>query len=242
MAAPAPPPAPSELGYPRALVAVDLVVLTVIDADLKLLLIQRGLPPFEGRWALPGGFVRVGPDGRDQGEDLDEAAARELEEETGLPRASMYLEQLGAFGRAGRDPRARVISIAYYALVRPTLAAVVKAGGDAALAGWRSLAELDATELAFDHGAILEACLRRVRAEIDGSSLAFQLVPETFTIPELRAVHEVVQGTTYDPGNFRRRVKRMLTDGILEEAPGRRITSAKPARVYRFSGRPGRYS
>ena len=115
--------------YPRPAVAVDLVVLTLVDAVLHVLLVRRGEAPFKGRWALPGGFVRVGED--DPGEDLGAAAARELEEETGLPAKSMYLEQLTAFGAARRDPRMRVITIAYFALVRPDLVPFVKAGGDA---------------------------------------------------------------------------------------------------------------
>ena len=223
--------------YPRAAVAVDLVVFTILDADLKVLLIRRGEPPFEGAWALPGGFVRVGPSHRDQGEGLDDAAARELNEETGLPKGSVYLEQLYTFGKADRDPRARVISIAYYALVRPTLAPLVRAGGDAKHAGWCSIPEAKTRALAFDHLEILERALERIRGKIDYSDIAFQLVPDTFSIPELRAVHEVIKGTSYDPGNFRRRFKRMLTDGIIATAPGKRITGTKPAKVYRFFGR-----
>src|SRR5687767_7631832 len=101
--------------YPRPAVTVDIVIFTIVDADLKVLLVRRNEHPFKGRWALPGGFVRVGDAREDQGEDLDEAAARELAEETGLPRGSAYLEQLGAFGKANRDPRMRVISVAYFA-------------------------------------------------------------------------------------------------------------------------------
>lgn len=220
--------------YPRAAVAVDLVVFTIIDADLKVLLIRRGEPPFLGAWALPGGFVRVGPSHKDQGEDLDAAAERELNEETGLPKGSVYLEQLYTFGKSDRDPRARVISIAYYALVRPTLAPLVRAGGDAKDAGWCSIQEAKKRSLAFDHASILSQALGRIRGKIDYSNIAFELVPETFSIPELRAVHEVIKGTSYDPGNFRRRFKRMLTDGIIAPAPGKRITGTKPAKVYRF--------
>lgn len=220
--------------YPRPAVAVDLVIFTIIDADLKVLLVRRGEEPFEGQWALPGGFVRVGED--DQGEDLDEAALRELAEETGLQQGSVFLEQLYTFGKSGRDPRLRVITVAYYALVRPTLAPLVQAGGDAAGVRWVSVTELDPEDLAFDHTDILQTAIERVRGKIDYTNIAFQLVPETFTIPELRAVHEVIKGTTYDPGNFRRRFKRMVTDGIIEEAPGKRITSTKPAKVYRFCG------
>jgi 8-oxo-dGTP diphosphatase len=220
--------------FPRPAVAVDLVILTIVDADLKVLLIQRRQPPFQGKLALPGGFVRVGDAFADQGEDLDAAAQRELHEETGLPAGSVYLEQLYTFGKAGRDPRMRVISVAHYALVRPDLAAFVEAGGDAANAQWTSVAQLDQVDLAFDHRAIIDTALGRIRGKLGYSDIAFELVPKTFTIAELRSVYEVIDGAPYDPGNFRRRFLRMVEDGILEQAPGKRVTGARPARVFRF--------
>lgn len=220
--------------YPRPAVTVDIVVLTIVDADLKVLLVQRNEHPFKGKWALPGGFVRVGDAQRDQGEDLEEAAARELAEETGLPRGTAYLAQLGAFGKSNRDPRMRVISVAYFALVRPTLVPLIAAGGDASAAKWWSVADARGAALAFDHAEILAAALSRARDQVGRSDIAFQLVPETFTIPELRAVHEAVTGEPQDAGNFRKRFHRMEDDGLIEPAPGKRITSSKPARVYRF--------
>ncbi len=220
--------------YPRPFVTVDIVVFTILDADLKILLIRRKIPPFEGRWALPGGFVRVGRAPDDPGEDLDDAALRELSEETGLAPGTAYLEQLHTFGQAGRDPRGRVITVAHYALIRPDLAPLVRAGGDASEAGWRSLSEISSGMLAFDHADILAAALARVRDRIDESPIAFELVPPTFSIPELRAVYEVIKGAPYDPGNFRRRFQRMVDDGLIEQAPGKRITGTKPALVYRF--------
>ena len=192
-------------------------------------------PPFQDEWALPGGFVHVGPSPLEQGEDLDEAAARELAEETGLRPGAVYLEQLYTFGRAGRDPRTRVITVAYYALVRPDLAPFVQAGGDAAAATWHSLQDLARLPLAFDHATILQTALERVRGKIDYTGIAFELVPETFTIPELRAVYEVIKGVPYDPGNFRRRFQRLAADGVIEPAPGKRITASKPAKVFRFN-------
>lgn len=222
--------------FPRPSVAVDLVVLTVDDCDLKLLTVQRNEHPFKGRWALPGGFVRVGPSRVAQGEGVDEAARRELHEETGLPEGAIYLAQLHTFGAPGRDPRMRVISVAYYALVRPTLAPLVRPGGDVHKVRWQSLS--DPTDLAFDHDAIVACALARVREEIDRSHLAFELVPDTFTVQQLRAVHEVVKGTALDPGNFRKRFLRMLDDGVLEHARGKRLTSSKPAQVYRFRSPP----
>ncbi|MCB9673898.1 MAG: NUDIX hydrolase [Alphaproteobacteria bacterium] len=220
--------------FPKPSVTVDLVVCTVIDADLKILLIQRGEPPFAGAWALPGGFVRVGDTFDDQGESLEEAARRELVEETGLKLDRAWLEQVGAFGQPHRDPRMRIISVAYTALVRPTLAPLVGAGSDAADARWFSSTALPT--LAFDHDAIVRAAHAHLQARIDTSAIAFELVPETFTVAELRGVYRAILGADQDPGNFRRRFRRLQTDGLIEEAPGQRPTSTKPAKVYRFSG------
>ena len=222
--------------WPRPSVTVDLAVFTVRDADLKVLLVRRKELPYAGLWALPGGFVRVGPSRSDQGEDLDAAAHRELEEETGLRRGTVFLEQLRAFGAPGRDPRMRVISVAYAALVAPEQAMVVVGGSDAAEARFFSVGqELDASALAFDHEQVLSCAVQWIRRRLNDSAVACALVPETFTVAELRAVHEAVQGATHDPGNFRRRFKRMVTDGLIVQAPGRRHTGTKPARVYRFA-------
>jgi 8-oxo-dGTP diphosphatase len=225
--------------YPRPAVTVDIVVFTIVDADLRVLLVRRGEHPHKGRWALPGGFVRVGSSQKEQGEDLDEAAARELAEETGLPRGAAYLEQLRAFGKSGRDPRMRVISIGYFALVRPTLVPLVRAGGDVDATRWFRVESVmkgsaEVGPLAFDHKDILDCALTRARAELETTGVAFELVPETFTIPELRAVHEAVRGEPLDAGNFRKRFHRMLEDGFIQQAPGKRVTASKPAKVYRF--------
>jgi 8-oxo-dGTP diphosphatase len=231
--------------FPAPAVTVDLAVFTVLDTDLKVLLVRRGEHPYKDCWALPGGFVRVGDGYEDQGEDLEAAAMRELAEETGLPAGTIFLEQLYTFGRAYRDPRMRVVTVAHYALVRPDLVPLVRAGSDAADVRWYSVAsELGLgggrarkpPELAFDHRDILETALARLRGKIDYAPIAFELVPATFTVAELRSVHEAIKGASYDPGNFRRRFLRMLTDGVLEQAPGKRATARKPAAVYRFSG------
>jgi 8-oxo-dGTP diphosphatase len=235
--------------FARPSVTVDLVILTVKDRDLKILLVKRGEHPYKDRWALPGGFVRVSDDKKDQGEDLDAAALRELEEETGLAEETcgqFFLEQVRTFGRPGRDPRMRVISVAYYALVRATLVPLIRAGGDASHTRWVSVADLapggtpaangaNAEALAFDHGEILEATLDRARADLDRTSIAFELVDETFTIQELRAVHEAIRGVPLDPGNFRKKFLRMIEDGLIEPARGKRATASKPASVYRFA-------
>lgn len=230
--------------YPRPSVTTDIVIFTVLDADLKVLLIQRAGHPFRGKWAIPGGFLDVGQAvGEDQGEDLEAGALRELEEETCLDVAShgIHLEQLRTFGTAGRDPRTRVITVAYFALVPPHLAPFVKARDDAKDAKWLSVThEVDWENLAFDHKKILTCAVERVRGKIDYSPVAFSLLPETFTVTELRAVHEAIKGVTYNSGNFRRRFKRMQTDGIIEEAPGKRHTGTRPAKVFRFVRDPNR--
>jgi 8-oxo-dGTP diphosphatase len=250
--------------FPRPSVTVDLVVFTVLDRLLHVLLVRRGEHPFKGRWALPGGFVRVNDDRTDQGEDLDAAAHRELLEETGLSHTAsgnVFLDQVRTFGRPGRDPRMRVISVAYYALVRPTLVPLIRAGGDVSHAKWFDVGELalpgtagagggagarprraagktaeGGPELAFDHDEILAAALDRMRADLDRTGIAFELVAETFTIQELRAVHEAIRGEPLDPGNFRKRFLRLIEDGVIEAARGKRPTVSKPASVYRFVG------
>lgn len=189
--------------FPRPSVTVDIVALSIINAELRVLLVRRGEHPFKGAWALPGGFVRVGDGHRDQGEDLDAAAARELQEETNLTPADVLLEQVAAFGRAGRDPRLRVISVAFCALIRPDLVPLVRAGGDATQADWFPVTELAPQKLAFDHGAIIERSIEHVAARLDASNIAASLVPATFTIQELRHVHTLLRGKPQDPGNFR---------------------------------------
>ena len=220
--------------YPRPSVTVDLVVFTILDAQLRVLLVKRKEHPFKGAWALPGGFVRVEESVQSQGEDLVAAAHRELNEETGLSADRVFLEQLYTFGKAGRDPRMRIISVVYYALVRPDLAPIVRAGGDVSDAQWFVIDTLKKTALAFDHREMVQVALERIRGKLDYSNLAFDLVPLTFTIPELRTVFSIVLDKAQDPGNFRRRFNRMLEDGLIEKAPGKRITTSKPATVYRF--------
>jgi 8-oxo-dGTP diphosphatase len=230
--------------YARPSVAVDLVIFAVVDTDLKVLLIERGGHPFKGKPSLPGGFVDVGKaDQHDQGEDVYEAAFRELGEETGLTedllrRHKVHLEQLYTFGNAYRDPRTRTIAVAYFALIPPELVPLVVAGDDAASANWYSVEkEVVWTELAFDHPRVLAVGVSRLRGKIDYEPIAFNLVPKTFTTSELREVYEAVKGTQYDAANFRRRFKRMLEDGTIIEAPGKRASGDKggrPAKVYSF--------
>ncbi|SRR6266542_1301538 len=178
--------------------ATDLVILTVREGALQVLLIRRGIAPYKGRWALPGGFVR--PE-----EDLEQTARRELAEETGLSSDRIHLEQVATYGAPNRDPRGRVVSVAYLALV-PDLPAPV-AGTDAASASWVGVADV-AGRLAFDHHRILSDGVERARAKLEYSPLATAFCPPEFTISELRGVYEAVWGTPLDPRNFHRKVTK----------------------------------
>lgn len=208
--------------FPQA-VAVDLVVFTLIENRLHVLLVTRGVEPFAGRPALPGGFV--GPD-----ENLDSAAARELAEETGLVRLRTHLEQLRSYGAVRRDPRTRVFSVAYLVLA-PGLPDPAP-GSDAADARWTPIEEALTLRLAFDHGRILADGLERARAKLEYTSLATAFCPAEFTVAELRGVYEAVWGRPLDPRNFHRKVTG--TPGLLVECGQvRREGPGRPATLYR---------
>lgn len=206
-------------------VAADLVILTVRDGSLQVLLIRRGIAPYRGRWALPGGFVRPK-------EDLAETARRELAEETGLNSERIHLEQIATYGKPGRDPRGRVISVAYLALV-PDLPTPV-AGTDAASASWVTVAEVldDPERLAFDHHRILTDAVERARAKLEYSPLAAAFCPDEFTVSELRGVYEAVWGVQLDPRNFHRKATK--TDGFVVPV-GATTTrdGGRPAQLFR---------
>jgi 8-oxo-dGTP diphosphatase len=223
--------------HPRPSVTVDMVIFTVDRGELRVLLIARQSAPFKGAWALPGGFVDVG-DG-EPGESLLDAAFRELDEETNLGRGDVYLEQLYTFGDPGRDPRGRVISVAYYALVSSHLLPKVKAGDDAAEARWFGAEEALERPLAFDHREILAMALERLRGKIDyAPQVAVGLVPDEFTQAELRRVYEVVKGVKYDRGNFSKRFRRLIADGAIREVGGSRLPpgAGRPAKLYALVG------
>lgn len=205
--------------YPRPSVTVDVIIFTLRDGDLQVLLIKRKHPPFEGMWAIPGGFVGID-------ESLQEAALRELEEETGV--RDVYLEQLYTFGDPDRDPRGHVITVAYFALV-PAHAVRPRAGDDAAVARWWSVYDLP--PLAFDHADILAYALQRLRYKLEYTAVGFELLPETFTLSELQAAYEVVLGETLDKRNFRRRI---LSARVIEETGEHRTGEGRPAKLYRF--------
>jgi 8-oxo-dGTP diphosphatase len=205
--------------YPHPAVTVDVVIFTIVDDDFKVLLIERGIEPYQGMWALPGGFVSID-------ESLRRAAWRELKEETGVHAA--FLEQLGAFGHPDRDPRERVITVAYYALI-PFDRLEPKAATDARKAELFSMNELP--ELAFDHAKILRRAHEKVQAKIDEPIVALQLVPESFTLSELQRVHEHILGTSLDKRNFRKKI--LALDLLTPTGEERRDGPHRPAKLYR---------
>ena len=194
-----PPYNPDE--FDRVAVTVDVVVFTIRNDELHVLLVERGQEPFLGAWALPGGFVR--PD-----EDLMAAAFRELREETNVSVGGSYMEQLGSYGAPGRDPRMRVITVAYWAacaeLEQP------RGGGDAAYSDLVPLAKIErgSIRLAFDHDRILADAVERLRSKLEYTALATKFCRPRFTISELRRVYETIWGSRLDPGNFQRKIRQ----------------------------------
>jgi 8-oxo-dGTP diphosphatase len=204
----------------NARVTVDIVIFSIRGRELHVLLVRRGVPPFEGEYAIPGGFLR-----RD--EPLEEAARRELHEETGV--RDVYLEQLFSFGDPDRDPRGRVVTVAYYALVsseRMELAA----GADAAEAEWVPMKTLP--RLAFDHGRIVTYALERLRNKLEYTTVGFQLLPQKFTLTELQDVYEAILDKKLDKRNFRRKI---LLLRILKPLREKRVTGRKPAQLFQFA-------
>lgn len=257
--------------YPLPAVTVDMAIFTItMTNEFSVLLIRRREDPFQGSLALPGGFVEVGAgyNGQeDQGESVEAAAARELHEETGLrvDRDRVLLEQLYTFGGPGRDPRGRVISVAYFALVGMDVAARVRAGDDAASADWfplwappqddtaikrprgyvrpeQTLADvLGNLYLAFDHTRILTMAVERIRGKIDyDPRIARALLPAQFTLSEFRRVHEIVKGASYDRSNFAKRFQRMVEDRRIVELPksGRLRSQGRPPKMFKFPETP----
>src|SRR5437763_5566075 len=207
--------------YERPSVTVDVVMMSLRQQDLQVLLIKRRSWPFEGCWAIPGGFVKVD-------ESLETAAKRELQEETTLE--NVYLEQLYTFGDPGRDPRTRVITVVYFALL-DSARLQVKAASDAADVEWFSVYNLP--PLSFDHAKILEYTLNRLRGKLDYTTIAFNLLPEQFTLRELQRVYEIILHRKLDKRNFR---KKILSTGILEDTGAKKMEGThRPARLYRFN-------
>ena len=206
-------------------VTVDIVIFSIRNRELHVLLVRRGVPPFQGEYAIPGGFLR-------SDESLEEAAKRELHEETSV--RDVYLEQLYSFGDPARDPRGRVVTVAYYALASSDHLEL-EAGADAAVAEWVAMRNVPA--LAFDHGKIVAYALGRLRNKLEYTTVGFQLLPKKFTLAELQAVYEAILGKRVDKRNFRR---KMALLGILKPLNEWRETGRKPAQLFRFAA--GRFA
>lgn len=206
-------------------VTVDLAILTIRDGELNVLLVERGNEPYRGRQALPGGYLRPG-------ETLERAAWRELKEETNLDAARLHLEQLRAYSEPDRDPRGRVITVAFLALGADL--PIPMAGTDATDAVWVPVSSIltEPDSLAFDHLAILHDALERARSQLEYTTVATAFCPEPFTVSDLRRVYETVWGLKLDPSNFRRKVTR--ADRFLEATGERRFAEpGRPATLYR---------
>jgi 8-oxo-dGTP diphosphatase len=199
-------------------VTVDIVIFTIQSGELRVLLVKRAAPPFQGQFAIPGGFVH-------EGESLEQAAIRELREETGV--AEIYLEQLYSFGDPKRDPRGRVITVAYFALIAADYP--LEAGTDAAEADWWPFDRLP--PLAFDHGKILHYALERLRNKLEYTTVGFQLLPEKFTMTELQEVYETILGKKLDKRNFRRKLALLK---ILKPLSEYRRGGQRPAQLHKF--------
>ena len=209
--------------YARAALTTDCVVFGLDDEELKVLLIQRDLEPFEGQWALPGGFVRVG-------ESLDDCARRELEEETGLKK--VYLEQLYSFGEPDRDPREHVVTVSYYALVN-LIDHKPQAATDARNAAWFAFDDLP--KLAFDHDTILKVARERLRGKVRYQPIGFELLPQKFTLTQLQRLYEKVLEQPLDKRNFRKKVQKL--DILKETNEIEQDVARRAARLYRFDRR-----
>ncbi len=202
--------------FPRPSVTVDMVIFGVRESRLAILLVEREATPFPGYWTLPGGFVQID-------ESLEEAAQRILRKETGIEAA--YLEQLYTYGKPDRDPRGRVITVAYFALV----AADTVSSTPESRAKWHYANELPT--LGFDHNEIVEYGLRRLRYKLEYSAVGFELLPTEFTLTELQTTYEIILGVQLDKRNFRRKI---LEAKIIEETHNTRFGEGRPARLYRY--------
>lgn len=206
--------------YPRPALTTDCIIFGFDSKLLKVLLIERGIAPFKGKWALPGGFVQ-------HGESTDAGAKRELQEETGLD--DIFMEQLYTFSQPNRDPRGWVVSVAYYALVNLN-EQLVAAGDDARNARWFSIDKIP--QLAFDHAKILHVALQRLRNKIQYQPVGFELLPKKFTLTQLQTLYEAILNTKLDKRNFRRKILKTKLLIALNEK--QKNVAHKPARYYMF--------
>ena len=210
----------SSYEFARPALTVDIVIFALADDELRVMLIQRDLEPFAGHWALPGGFVRVG-------ESLEDAARRELQEETGLK--NIYLEQLYTFGHPLRDPREHVVTVSYYALVKIGGHSIV-ASTDARQAKWFSLGELP--QLAFDHDVIVTTAIERLRGKVRYQPIGFELLPRKFTLRQLQHLYELILGRELDKRNFRKKFRSLDILSPLDEFE--QNVAHRAAQLFRF--------
>lgn len=210
--------------YPHPSVTTDCVIFGFDGTSLKVLLVERGLEPFKGRWAFPGGFLNMD-------ESAEAGALRELQEETGLTGA--YIKQFHTFSQPDRDPRERVITIAYYALVRLQN---VRGGDDASRAEWFALDKVPA--LAFDHDLILRVALNELRKQIHFEPIGFELLPEKFTIKELQLLYEAILDVKFDRRNFYNKMKHLGILSQLDET----VQNSPQREAFLFSFNPEKYS
>ena len=206
--------------YPKPAVTVDIVIFTIINNKIQVLFIKRGTEPFKDKWALPGGFVKMH-------ENLEQAAKRELEEETGVKE--VYLEQLYTFGDVNRDSRGRVITVTYFALINSEKAKQkLKATTDASEAKWFETSNLP--QLAFDHRKILNYAIKRLRWKFEYTTIAFSMLPKRFTLTRLQKIYEIVFEKEFDKRNFR---KKILSLNMLESTKEKeREVSYRPPELY----------
>jgi 8-oxo-dGTP diphosphatase len=210
--------------FDRPSVAVDIVIFSIIENDLKVLLIKRGIWPFAGQWSLPGGFVKMS-------ESLEDAAKRELQEETGVNPKDVYLEQLYTWGEPKRDPRTRVVSVSYFALVNPTAIKPFVTGQEQISAvQWQSVYKLP-KQLAFDHDKIINYALKRLRYKLEYTAVGLELLSELFTLTDLQRLYEIILNEKVDKRNFR---KKILSLGILEKTKTFKKGAHRPAMLYKF--------
>ncbi len=207
--------------YPRPALTVDCIVFGLnAQQELKVMLIQRDIPPFQGQWAIPGGFVRID-------ETLEEAALRELQEETGIHH--IFLEQLYTFGDLGRDPRDRTVTVAYFALIN-LVEQKIQASTDARAAEWFAISNIP--QLAFDHNQILQVAIARLRSKIRYEPIGFELLPQNFSLSQLQRLYETVLDRPLDKRNFRKKILGM--DLLIDTGKVEHNVAHRAAKLYKF--------
>lgn len=213
------------MDYPKPSVTTDILIFTIRNSELNILLVKRNIEPFKNMWAIPGGFVRME-------ETLEQAAKRELKEETNV--SPDYLEQLYTFGDLNRDPRGRVITVAYFALIKSDKIEL-KASTDVSNAEWFNINNLP--KLAFDHEKILEYAIKRLRWKLEYTTIAFSMLPERFTLSELQSTYETIFNKPFDKRNFRKKIFALNLVKSTKEIE--KNVQHRPSKLYEFKGKIG---